>query len=121
MPWIDKEKCTGCEICVDECPVDTILMFDSKADIEMDGCIRCAMCHDICPQDAVRHDAEKVDKWIEEKVQVAKRNYDLCEKFLGSPENAKECLERTIKSYKRDEYILQKTIEKLENFYKTLY
>ena len=120
MPWIDKEICTGCEICIGKCPVYTIRMVDSKADIEMNGCIRCGVCHDICDLDAVKHDSEKVDEWIEEKVQVAKRNRDLCEKLLGSPQDGKECLERTIKSYKREIHIAQKTVEKLENFYKTL-
>ena len=26
MPWVDKNECTGCGICVEECPVDTISM-----------------------------------------------------------------------------------------------
>ena len=120
MPWIDKEICTGCGVCIDECPVDTIVMVDSKAEIKMDGCIRCAICHGICSLDAVKHDSEKVDVWIEENVREAIRNWKLCEKLLGSPQSGKDSLERTINSYKRDEFILQKTIEKLEEIFKTL-
>jgi len=120
MPWIDKEICTGCEICLDKCPVDAIVMVESKAYIDMDGCIRCAVCHDICPLDAVKHDSERVDEWVEEKIQLALKNRDLCEELLGSAQDAKKCLDRTIKSYKRDELVLQKAIEKLEDIYDTL-
>jgi len=120
VPWIDKELCTGCGICIDECPVDTIVMTDSVTEIEMDGCIRCAICHGICPTDAIKHDSEKVDEWIEGKVSKAIRDWKLCEELLGNPRDGKDSFERTIKSYKRNEYILQKAIEKLEDIYKTL-
>ncbi len=33
MPWIDTEKCTGCTICVEKCPVEAMLMEDEKAKI----------------------------------------------------------------------------------------
>jgi|GEM_PF-6639652 len=32
MPWIDQQSCTGCGICVDECPVDTISMKNEEAE-----------------------------------------------------------------------------------------
>ena len=57
MPWINTDKCTGCSICVDECPVDAIMMVDEKAMINMDECIRCGTCHEVCPNEAVRHDS----------------------------------------------------------------
>ena len=31
MPWIDKNECIGCGICVEECPVDTIYMDNEHA------------------------------------------------------------------------------------------
>jgi formate hydrogenlyase subunit 6/NADH:ubiquinone oxidoreductase subunit I len=49
MPWVDKDKCVSCGICVEECPVDTIFIKDEKAEIDMIGCIRCGRCHDVCP------------------------------------------------------------------------
>ena len=36
MPWIDQEKCTGCKVCIEKCLVDTILMEDEKAKINME-------------------------------------------------------------------------------------
>ena len=35
MPWVDKDKCVGCGICIRECPVDAIFMKEGKAIIDM--------------------------------------------------------------------------------------
>jgi len=120
MPWIDKYICTACGICVDKCPVDTILMKDNAAEIDMDGCIRCAICHDICPLDAVKHDSDKVDDWLAEAVEIGKRNLEQSTKYLGDPNEGKYSLERTIKSYKRSEMIYRKAAEILNDIYDNL-
>ena len=60
MPWVDKDKCTGCSICVEECPVSTIHIENEIAEIDMNNCIRCGSCHEVCPEDAVRHDSETI-------------------------------------------------------------
>ena len=33
MPWVAKDMCIGCGICVEECPVDAIVMEDDVAEI----------------------------------------------------------------------------------------
>jgi len=62
MPWIDKNICIGCGICVGGCPINAISMENGKAVIDMKKCIRCKKCHEICPQNAVKHDNEKEEE-----------------------------------------------------------
>lgn len=54
-PKIDSEECTGCGICVDECPQEC-LELDSE-DIAVlarsDDCDSCATCEDACPTEAI--------------------------------------------------------------------
>lgn len=41
---INAEKCIGCQLCVDSCPVKAISMVDGKAVINPDKCINCGIC-----------------------------------------------------------------------------
>lgn len=50
---VDKETCTGCETCVDECPSSAISMNDGKAVVDADACIDCGACIDACPVEAL--------------------------------------------------------------------
>ncbi len=50
---IDKNKCTGCESCVDECPSEAISMKDGKAVVDEDACVDCGVCVDACPEEAI--------------------------------------------------------------------
>ncbi len=50
---VDSEKCTGCESCVDSCPVDAIEMKDDLAVIDADTCSDCGACVDACPVEAI--------------------------------------------------------------------
>ena len=50
---VDKEKCTGCETCVPECPSEAIKMVDEKAEIDLDTCVDCGVCVDACPEEAI--------------------------------------------------------------------
>lgn len=49
---IDESKCTGCELCVDACPVKAI-MVDEVAKIDAGLCVGCCVCMDECPNDAI--------------------------------------------------------------------
>ena len=73
MPWIDEDKCVGCGICVEGCPVNAITMGDGRAEIDMGECIRCGRCHKVCPKGAVRHDSEKIPQEIEENIRWVKK------------------------------------------------
>ena len=50
---VDKEKCTGCESCVSECPSEAINMVEEKAAVDEETCIDCGVCVDACPEEAI--------------------------------------------------------------------
>ncbi len=50
---VDAEKCTGCESCVDSCPLDAIEMQDNVAVVDADTCGDCGACVDACPVEAI--------------------------------------------------------------------
>ena len=53
---IDLEKCTGCESCVEACPVDAITVENEKAKVDEEACIDCSTCVDECPSEAISLD-----------------------------------------------------------------
>lgn len=47
---IDKEKCTGCSLCVKPCPVNAIIGEPKKPyTIDQSKCIKCGACLEACP------------------------------------------------------------------------
>jgi NADH:ubiquinone oxidoreductase subunit F (NADH-binding) len=51
---IDPEKCTGCSVCRDSCPVDAIRgEKKSPHEIQMENCVKCGSCREACRNDAV--------------------------------------------------------------------
>ncbi|MFX1315616.1 MAG: 4Fe-4S binding protein [Promethearchaeota archaeon] len=76
--YVDQEKCTGCGICVDYCPVVVGNEFDlglatrkaiyipfpqavpGQYTIDMDNCIKCGICAriDVCEPEAINYDDE---------------------------------------------------------------
>ena len=57
---IKKEKCTGCGLCVHECPVEAISLPGGKAEIDYETCILCGACAKVCPVDAIIFEKPKV-------------------------------------------------------------
>ena len=114
MPWIEKESCTGCGVCVDECPVDAISMKMEEAEIRMAECIRCGVCHDVCPQDSIRHDSEKVPEKIKDNVEMTRKYMDLCAYHLGDDQEKEKCLKRMRKYFTHQKMIAERTLEALE-------
>ena len=54
----DPAKCSGCQICVKDCPTNAIQITkigDKKfrAEIDLGKCIYCAQCVDVCPKKAL--------------------------------------------------------------------
>jgi Pyruvate/2-oxoacid:ferredoxin oxidoreductase delta subunit len=58
---IDQNGCTGCEVCIDFCPVDCIEIVpgpDYKGlfnvvEVDLDRCIGCTLCSKFCPWETI--------------------------------------------------------------------
>ena len=53
MIKLDKEKCTGCGICVDVCPVNAMEISDGVLSIDRASCTLCGVCVSVCPVNAI--------------------------------------------------------------------
>lgn len=53
-PVVRENKCVGCGICVDSCPVEgKAIHIDGIAVYDYDKCIKCYCCQEMCPKDAI--------------------------------------------------------------------
>lgn len=50
---VDKDKCTGCTLCVQVCPWEAMTMVDKIAVSDPKKCYGCGMCVSVCPVDAI--------------------------------------------------------------------
>jgi len=50
---VDKDKCTGCETCVEGCPVGAIKVENNVAVINDEECVECGTCVTECPNEAI--------------------------------------------------------------------
>ncbi|MFO7760994.1 MAG: 4Fe-4S binding protein [Thermodesulfobacteriota bacterium] len=114
MPWIDKEECTNCGECIEQCPVNTIFLVGDITEIDMDNCIRCGICHGVCPVDAIKHDSKKVPEKVNANIETTKRCMEACAHHLGGEEEKQKCLYRMIKHFNNEKIIAEKTLESLE-------
>ena len=52
-PKADPDKCTGCQTCVEQCPVQALSMVDDLPLVEAETCITCFCCQEVCPEQAI--------------------------------------------------------------------
>nr|WP_320016651.1 4Fe-4S binding protein [uncultured Desulfobacter sp.] len=120
MPWIKKESCTGCGICVDECPAGAICLEEDIAVINNDKCIRCGICHDVCPEDAARHDGERIPDEVQSNIAYAKKL--LAHEHYGNDKaEQRQLIERLKRFFTKNKKVAEKTIEQLEVLKNTEY
>ena len=66
---IDQEKCTGCGLCIPNCPEGAIQMIDGKARLISDlFCDGLGACLGHCPEGAITIEKREAEKYDERKV-----------------------------------------------------
>jgi len=66
---IDDIKCTGCELCIPECPEGAIQLIDGKARLISDlFCDGLGACLGHCPEDAITIEEREAEPYDEKKV-----------------------------------------------------
>ena len=53
-PRVDKPKCNGCRVCIENCPLLAIELKDKKAKIDYQKCVDCFCCLEVCPIGAMK-------------------------------------------------------------------
>lgn len=61
---VDCETCIACKQCINDCPVNDILLQDGTAYIKNEACIKCGHCIAICPTESVATDDYKMEEVI---------------------------------------------------------
>ncbi|MDD4872506.1 MAG: 4Fe-4S dicluster domain-containing protein [Kiritimatiellae bacterium] len=96
---IDHEKCTGCGLCIPNCPEGAIQMIDGKARLVSDlFCDGLGACLGHCPVDAISIEEREAEKYDEKRVM---------ENIVKQGENVIKAHLSHLRNHKQDEYLQQ--------------
>src|SRR5207245_6786167 len=96
---VRADSCTGCEACIEVCPVDCIYKvqgedlptLQSFVDIDLERCIGCALCERWCPWDAIEMvPTTQVAQFVAEKGGPADYVDKNWEKLVGAAQTLQE-------------------------------
>lgn len=93
MVQIEKEKCSGCGVCIADCVAYNLYMEDGKACVKRD-CIKCGHCVSLCPAEAVsipEYDMNDVEACGNDKEEIAPKQLLHMIKARRSIRTYKEC------------------------------
>ncbi len=71
---VDAEKCTGCGICIEVCPSDTLSIIDGIAVITGENSLSCGHCMAVCPTKAI--EVKALDAYYKEYYSSVKKAMD---------------------------------------------
>lgn len=92
MIVIQKETCTGCGLCVEDCVVKNLRLKEGKAEVA-GSCMQCGHCTAICPVNAVsipEYEMDEVEEFQEESFTLLPENFLNAVKFRRSIRDFKE-------------------------------
>jgi len=83
---VDNELCSGCEICIDRCPMDAITMGQEDiAEIDQISCIGCGLCITTCSEQAI-----SLKQKPEDQIQVPPHRSDFMRSSLEFENDIKQ-------------------------------
>lgn len=53
-PFVERENCTGCKICIENCAFGAISLVEGKALIFSQRCSGCSQCIAVCPEGTIK-------------------------------------------------------------------
>ncbi len=58
---VNKEECTACGTCVEECPSEAIVISEEEgcAVVDEEECVECGACEEVCPTQAIKCEKEE--------------------------------------------------------------
>jgi len=63
-PNILDGNCINCNICVENCPTQTIRKGENRPTFDYTNCINCMCCHELCPEKAIYLEKSRIAKRI---------------------------------------------------------